>query len=446
MRTRHSLSYCAILLALASGDALAANWLMLQGTEPSSAAPRAKVWGFIQPEYQSTSGSEIAAGPWAGQDAAFNMIAPDQDSDSTFQLRRARIGVRGTGFPIDERVNYFILAEGGNNGITKPGGGTGSFKISDASITLNHVPGARARIGLFKYPGSEEGLQAIHVFNYINFTNASNQLMLERFFDEDGSRTGTDAQVANFQNGPVGAFRDIGVQIFDSFRKEDWEHSYAVMFGNGNGINRSDNNDDKDFYLYWSSEKVFDDAGGPRRPGWKTYAWYQDGTRTLDYVNGVAGEQDFDRTRWGLGTTYLRDKWRFGAEYFKADGMIFNGTDGGAVAGSLNNAGTSLASFNMLPEETADGWYLDLGYRIMPKLELDLRYDVLNRATDNNASEREFSTWTLGAQWSFNKKAKLLVNYEIRDASAPNLPSGAVPNQILDEMDNRLSIQLLAVY
>ena len=27
----------------------AANWLMLQGTEPEATAGRAKVWGFIQP-------------------------------------------------------------------------------------------------------------------------------------------------------------------------------------------------------------------------------------------------------------------------------------------------------------------------------------------------------------------------------------------------------------
>ncbi|MFP3874345.1 MAG: hypothetical protein ACLFV1_07805 [Thiohalophilus sp.] len=35
-------------------------------------------------------------------------------------------------------------------------------------------------MGLFKTPGFEEGLQAIHVFDYIDFTSAGNQLMLER--------------------------------------------------------------------------------------------------------------------------------------------------------------------------------------------------------------------------------------------------------------------------
>ncbi|MGV6827191.1 MAG: porin [bacterium] len=418
---------------------------MLQGTEPASSSARAKIWGFIQPEYQGTSGSELAAGPWKGQDAAFNQIAPDLESDSNFQLRRARLGVRGTGFPLDSRVNYFLLVEAGNNGITKPGGGTGSVKVTDASVTLNYIDGARIRLGQFKYPGSEEGLMAIHVFNYINFTNATNFLTLERFFDEDGSRTGLDKSVANGANGPVGAFRDIGVQVFDTFKSDKWEHSYAAMIGNGNGIARSDNNNDKDFYLYWSSELVYG-GKGPRRGGWKMFAWYQDGTRTLDYVGGVSGEQDFDRTRWGLGTTYLKDKVRFAAEYFDADGMIFNGTDGGAVPGSINNPGTSRASFNMLPEDSADGWYVDFGYKVHPKLELDARYDHLNRATDTKTGEREFRTFTVGAQWFFNKKARVIANYEFREAEAPGLPSAHGANKILGEMDDRFSVQVLAIF
>jgi hypothetical protein len=41
---------------------------------------------------------------------------------------------------------------------------------------------------LFKYPGSEEGLQAIHVFDYINFTWVTAQMMLERFPNKNYTR------------------------------------------------------------------------------------------------------------------------------------------------------------------------------------------------------------------------------------------------------------------
>lgn len=438
---KNKLRLAIISSILACGQAQATNWLMLQGTEPAGSAARAKIWGFIQPEFQYTSGSELAAGPWAGQKAVFNQIGPDNKSDSTFQLRRARLGVRGTGFPIDSRVNYFLLAEFGNNGITQLGG-SGAVKLTDASVTLNHIPGARVRIGQFKTPGSEEGIQAIHVFNYVNFTNFANQQLLERFFDEDGSRPGFE----NDPNGSIGAFRDIGVQVFDSFRSEAWEHSYAVMVGNGNGITRGDNDDNKEIYLKWSSELIFNNSKGPRREGLKMFAWYQDGERTLDFANGVAGEQEFDRTRWGLGTTFHKGKWRASAEYFKADGMIFNGTDGAAVAGSLNNAGTTVASFNVLPEDEADGWYIDAGYKVLPNLELDLRYDMMNRGTETSAGERKFTTATIGAQYFFNKKTRLIVNYEFRDAEAPNQPGSSGANRILDEMDDRASIQLLAIF
>ncbi|MCG6969447.1 MAG: hypothetical protein LJE85_06745, partial [Gammaproteobacteria bacterium] len=315
-------SACACAVSVSaltvSSNVMAANWLMLQGTEPASAAERANVWGFIQPEFQYTEDTKLQAGPSADQNAQFNQIRPDLNTNNSFNVLRARIGVRGQGFPLDSNTNYFILAEFGNNGITRQGGG--SAKITDASVTLNHIPGARVRFGTFKYPGSEEGLQAIHVFDYINFTNVTNQMLLERFFDYDGSGTfqvpgnAQDSGEANSPNGPVGAFRDTGIQVFDAFNTASWEHTYAVMFGNGNGIARGDNNEHKDLYLYWSSEWVFGGKGG-RRQGWKLYAWEQSGKRTIVNENGTGDKaddftKDYDRTRWGVGTTFRKSKYR----------------------------------------------------------------------------------------------------------------------------------------
>lgn len=438
---KRSYATLALLAAGLLGQAHAANWLMLQGTEPPGAAKRAHVWGFIQPQYQQTDGTELPAGPFAGKPAAFNLIPPDLETNSAFTLRRARLGVRGAPFPLDSRVNYFLLAEFGDNGITRQGGG--SVKVTDASVTLSYIPGARLRIGQFKYPGAEEGLMAIHVFDYINFTNVTNQLLLERFFDNDGSTASLTN--ANKPNGPVGAFRDVGAQVFDAFKRGDWEHSYAVMVGNGNGITRGDNNDSKDIYLYASTERVFG-GKGPRREGWKLFGWYQDGERTLHIGDNSGPEKDFDRTRWGFGTTFRKGRYRASAEYIKADGMIFAGTDGGAVAGTLNNAGTAVASFNVLPEEKADGWYIDVGFKPHPKWELDARYDRLNRGTEEAANERRFETFTLGFQYFFNLKSRFIFNYEFRSAEAPELPGSAVPNKILDAMDDRLSAQVLIVF
>ncbi|HEB59593.1 MAG TPA: porin [Gammaproteobacteria bacterium] len=447
---------CVAALGAAT-SAQAANWLMLQGTERAGAAPRAKVWGFVQPEIQSTDGTLLKAGPFSGQNAIFNVIRPDNKSNETFNIRRARIGIRGTGFPPDSRVNYFFLAEFGNNGITRPGGGTGSAKITDASVTLNHIKGMRVRVGQFKTPGAEEGLAAIHVFDYINFTNFAFTQLLERYFNGDGSTTpgnaagtcgGVTASCANLPNGPVGAFRDVGIQLFDTFKDGDWEHSYAIMYGNGNGITRGDNDDNKDTYLYWSSELVYG-GRGPRRQGWKLFAWSQTGKRTLTGANaagGTGGAGEYDRDRSGFGTTYRRGQHRAAFEYFTADGMIFNGTDGGAIAGSTNNGGTGIASFNVATTGEADGYYIHYGYAPNPKWEFDIRYDIMNRLTNSTTGERKFETTTLGVQYFFNKKSRFVFNYEIRSAEAPNLAGSATPNVILDSIDDRLSAELLIIF
>ncbi len=437
----------------AATSAQAANWLALQGTERAGAAPRAKVWGFIQPEYVSTDGTLLKAGAFAGQPAIFNQMRPDLKTNEGFNMIRARVGVRGTGFPPDSRVNYFFLVEYGNNGITRQGGG--NARITDASVTLSYFPAARFRIGTFKTPGSEEGLQAIHVFDYINFTNAVNGLLLERFFDGNGNTTAgngtgcplgaTASSCANRPNGPVGAFRDTGIQMFQIFKNGDWEHSYAIMIGNGNGITRGDNDDNRETYLYWSSERVYG-GKGPRRKGWKLYAWHQSGKRTLTGAGGTGGAGVYDRTRYGIGSTYRKGRLHANFEYIKADGMIFNGTDGAAVAGAINNGGNGIASFNVATSGEANGWYVDFGYHLTPKWEVDVRYDVYNRLTDSPSDERQFTTLTLGTQYFFNKKSRLIINYEFRDAEAPNLASSATPNVILSGMDDRLSAQLLIVF
>lgn len=451
----------------------AANWLMLQGTEPEGVAPRAKLWGFVQPTYSQTDGSTVAAGAWKDSNFQPNMIAPDLKTNKDFYLQRARFAVRGNNLPLDSKINYFLMAEMGNNGITTQSGS--AVALTDASVTLNHIPHARVRVGQFKTPMSEEVYQGIMVMDYINFTNMANQQLIERFFATDGQaaciegNTGLapNSSSAYFEHcsdgnqfiGSVGAARDIGVQLFDTFKVSDWEHSYSLMYGNGNGINRGDNDDNKDLYLYWSSEKLFGgNAKGPWREGWKLYAWNINGTRTLldsaALNTGSRVEEEYDRKITGVGTTFRKGKYRAAAEYITFDGMIFNGSTGGAIPGDLNtqavggalDAGARTSLFNVLPEEKADGWYLDFGYKVMPKLELDLRYDLYNRGTEVDANERTYETTTLGAQWFFNKKTRFIINYEIRNQDAPNLPSTHNANKIADELDNRLSMQIYAMF
>ena len=429
----------AISTALLSAPAQAANWLMLQGTEPDSAAPRIKMWGFIQTQYQKDFSDPNGAGGYIPP----KLIGPNLTTQEQFNVNRARLGARGTGFPLDGKVNYFLLAEFGNNAITAPGGD--AARITDASITLNQIDGMRVRLGLFKTPGPEELLQAIHVFDYVNFTTVTNQLMLERLpndaYTANQPPVSLPATVSPYKfEKPVGAGRDVGIQLFDSFRSGDWEHSYAVMIGNGNGLNFGDNDDNKDSYLYWSSELLYG-GKGPRRQGLKLFAWSQNGKRLLDNTNdSVHNPQEFDRKRSGVGVKYLKNPYRVSFEYMKGEGMIFVGPD--------------KPSFDMNPSVPvgngengkASGWYLDAGYMIPnSNWELDLRYDYYDRLEDDKL-EVEFKTTTLGAQYAFNKKTRLVINYAMRDFSAPEFGSGAGPNANLDGVDNRLAIQLTHIF
>ncbi len=205
------------------------------------------------------------------------------------------------------------------------------------------------------------------------------------------------------------------------------------MVGNGNGINRSDNNGSKDYYLYGAAEQVYGGKGA-RVQSLKMFAWYQTGKRTFKDTG------TFDRTRSGLGATFRKAKYRAAFEYIMADGVIFNGTSG---AGRPADG----ATFSILTEDKANGWYVHGGYMVMPKLELDLRYDQLNRGTETPSKERKFTTLTLGAQYFVNKKTRVVFNYEMRDAEAPNLASSHTVNEkILGVMDDLISMQILAVF
>ncbi|HFQ80662.1 MAG TPA: hypothetical protein ENK33_04735 [Desulfobacterales bacterium] len=411
----------AICLA-APGRSQGANWVQLQGTEKPG-AKTVKIWGFIQPTYFQSKD---------------NVNPSDDFRKNDFNIRRARAGIRGVVPKTEGKIDYFLLTEFGRNGITEnPNGGQSNFAaLTDASITLNYLPGLRLRFGQFKLPIGVDALQAIHVHKYIEFSDVVDQLMLERF--------GKDRA--------VGAFRDIGAQAFDWWRfgdKKEYEFSYALMLSNGNGINSQDNDKKKDITAKLTFAKIFNNSKGPRRQEIQIGAWFMTGKRTgytfAAGANGTSTEQS--RKRYGVDFNYNKDFGSRGAGHLTAEAIWANGWIyapsflGKAVPTGKRffTENTSVSGHGVPHADLkAFGWYIDLGYRppvLNKKIELDIRYAKYNPDSGNDLSSNvSQNTLTLGSQYFFSPAARATVDYEIRD------------NDWNSAVDNRLMAQITILF
>ncbi len=473
-----------------SGTAEASNWVLLQGTEPFGKAHTLQMWGFMQPTFRKIEDKEISGTgkPFDGSRHLFSTLGPDRSTAQSFSLHRARLGARGVMHPVNDKVNYFFLAELGDNGIThladKDDGGMPAT-LTDASVTFRHLaggasedpwrPGASLRFGQFKMPLADEGSRGIMSFDYINFSEVTRQQVLERFIRQNPTNDLTRDNSMIGIDGSLSAFRDIGVQLFDEIRlAEKWEATWALGMGNGNGINRHDIDENFDYYLRAQTAYVFDGVrrGGPRREDIKLFGWAQQGKRQFDQDNSgtFTASEEFDRNRYGVGFHFYNQPFRLSGEYIWGNGMVFNGPTGkGAVPNSAcGHAANEPACFGgpgiSDPSSTAggvptiapgkdngfDGWYVEGGYFPIPnKLGVQARYDVHNRMSETSdnfskADERKFETITLGLQyWNHPVKGQWSVNYRFRNLSAPNNDTA---DKIGESRGNEIGIQYFLLF
>ena len=429
----------------------AADWISLQGLEPAN-APSYKIWGFVQPTYTYIRAEPIRGlgggiSGYNGQQQIANLVGPDLEHTQTVQLNRARIGVRGVLKPIDDRINYFVLLEGGRNGITREQ----SIVVSDASMTFNYIPGMHLRAGLFKLPTGEEALSPVNVdYNYVNFTSVTDGLLNERTVQPTSQTNGLAVPAGltyATTTGSTSAFRDIGIEAFNTFRKNNWEFGYAAMVSNGSNINSiSDNNNSKDLTGRLQLSYIFGGAGFAREDI-NAFIWHQEGKRTF-------GSTDYNRVREGLGFKYMKDKLRISGEAMRGSGMIFVGPNPPFNDISGTSTPAPLDTVALQDYNTADGWYLEGGYRFLPQWRANLKYDEYHRLTNSQqaANQRNFTTWTVGTEYLMSKSTRINLTYEIRRAEVPN-PT-AITNTtsrsnallIADNLGDRISLQLTYLY
>jgi len=414
----------------------AADWLTIAGTEPTFVKKDGKkvlnsnttphVWGFIQVGYRNDYGTILQKN--GINKTPFAMLPPSLDSQSGFEVNRARLAVRGM-IDKDNTLNYFFMTEFGEDGITKPAGHATHNYLTDASLTYTGFDYVNIRLGQFKYPGSEEGLRAVFASSYRSFSSAGSQLLLERFLPNDAKQIKPGLFQAATEES-VGAFRDRGIELFHTQKiQPNITVTVAGMVGSGTGMSSSNAAGSLTYYGYLAGEYLFGKGRGYYTESFKGFAWYQNGKRQLN-------NQDYSRERYGLGVNYFHNGLRVGAEYIKAKGMIYNG----AKDVDSNPYGVNW-EYQIAADKKneADGGYINVAYFFIPKKwEAMVRYDYLNRLTNSTLGERDFETTTLGLSYHFKGPTRIDLNYAFRSADAPNNPKA---QKVLDHMDNLLSIQ-----
>jgi len=485
------LSISIILGLTLAGSANAANWHKLIGTEPGGTAHTLQVWGFLQPTFEKDYSDPIKGGVGGFGNAANGTLPvpgtlpPDRTAQSTFYMRRARLGIRGTMLPINNDIDYFILTEMGQNGVTRQDGGV---HLLDASLTFNQFSrglddnglanlGARIRVGQFIQSATSQSFtqstpgHRIHIW----FPEASFQLALRRLANDNGRHNWPEDEVS------VNAGRDVGIQLFDwaefpAKKGGPWEFTYSATLANGTTIGELNRDDNYRQYYWLSFAKLFDNTRGARRHDAMLYAWYQKGdTLFNDDIdnNGVSdrlpnapnfqggigqykpfdltfgpvscgnrvcrngNERDYEQKYWGAGFSYFDKPFanlgqmRFEAEYQKQEGLIFDGPQSPSAA--LNDVVGGFDSILYQLDGESEGWYVDTGYDIHKHLglknrtTLNLRYDEFDRNKGNIRREANFKTWTLTGEYFFHNKARLTLGYQFREASADNRQDFAGP-------------------
>ena len=400
---------------------------MIQGTQKSTATQH-DLWGFGQLKYTHNKGNIYEVN--GINTTPFSLNKPDLQKQETFIPARLRVGLRGR-LDDENKINYFILTEFGENGITNPIGYRQNSYLTDLSVTLRYLP-VNIRIGQFKYPGSEEGWMAKFVSPFIQFTTLSDQLMLERYISVASVNNTTYLGEPAHS---VGAYRDSGIEFFQKIDLENSDTiSYAYMIGLGAGIQMQNVNDSHPtHYLYLAYEKLLGNIKGYNTESFKLFGWYQKGKRKLL-------DDMYDRTRYGIGLTYYDGLLRVESEYMWGKGMIFTGAKDTNPVPSNEIWQFAIEADD---DNKADGYYIAATYNLTSHMEAMARYDEYRRMKNVSAKERVFKNTTIGFSYKFESMNRIDFNYTFAKGYAPH---NTVAQSILDNSGDIARVQLTWIY
>ncbi len=269
----------------------------------------------------------------------------DNVNDS-FLLKRFRIGAKGK--LLDELKFAFLYEMAGSSPFLLQGW-----------LDYSLHPLANFRVGQFKYPFGLENSVSATVWDFINPSFVTKSIT---------AKLGLAG----------GKLRDIGVQFSGKYSfSKNVALDYRLMIMNGNGINTTDNNKNKDFT--GRLQLQFTDIG---HIGVSVYSGVDNGP--LDILRLA---QDAYGTEILLKGKVAEQKLKFQSEYIIANYEQVSG------------------------EVKPEGYYIQLlSMFLNDKLEPGIRYDSYNPNSDQELKQTRF---TIGIAYYLAKKQRISANYEI---------------------------------
>ncbi len=344
------------------------NTITAQGCVEASSDDGPQLVGYIQPQFNSYL---------FGQDDYGNAKEP-----STFFFKRARIGIVGS-IPYD--VSYYVMAE------FSPGLKGGSPYLLDAFVT--YAPFGKYlkfSIGQFKSPFSLELNTPCYALHTINRSTVVNEL--------------------------AAPFRDMGLMFLGSsdslFGIVDLIR-YQVAILNGTGINKIDDNKNKDIAariviapFEWLK------FGGSARYG---------KIGTID-----ADDNQKSKTRYAGEISIEKSGFMFQGEYIV-------GIDYGSVASGGGGCGGKSTSADDLESFNKSGFWVAAMYMTPWNLQPIVKYETFNPDGTNYTylykdQTYDQSTITFGLNYFINDWTRVQVNYLYN--------SEGKTNGVVNEYDN----------
>ncbi|MDD2876531.1 MAG: hypothetical protein PHT60_06920 [Acidiphilium sp.] len=374
------------------------------------------------------------------------MIGPGLNSSDVLNALRARLIIRGY---INQYLSYFIAGEFGNNGYTNPGTGYAP-ELQDGHVTVSYIPDVRVSAGIIRAPGPEDAMQGYMAYNFTAFPAVIQQLMFQNFYNPRPT-THYTASAGGYlvpESGIQGsnAFRYTGIAAEDWFRSGPWEFAYDTMVGSFSPPTAIGQPGDGPIFAARMQQSYIFSGHGTYRSDITAFAWYQ-------YAHPQFNDRFYALSREGLGVTYMQNYMEQGGHWFKAEYMQGAGMIDTPPAFGINLATIktpSLYNTQVYPgiDNHAYGYYAGFGVFVVPRIDIDFRYDYYNRLPNNKAQNRVFKTFTTGVQYHFTPLNKIMINYAIRSLAVPYpdaAPSAsrAIVKSISQSIDNEFTAELV---